>query len=226
MLMILVSTASMALAFQTTSPTQSHPGRRSIRLNYRDDANPQQHTVSLGGKSSGIGSDDQETVDAYLEFLERRYCRLHSDEKRHGNNNNNKKRAAPGSPGQQLADGRHTDGIALSRAHDALYVLGVAGLASEKLLRRSSPRESPSTEAPATTNNTTTTNNKNSKPLAILAAVLARGCSHTARFVLRISGGQQAMLRTIALASAAAVITRHLFQVIVTNGLAFEQFLQ
>jgi hypothetical protein len=85
---------------------------------------PSQPEVSKGG--------DQDVVDEYLKFLDRRYRRLHSDEKGEEN-------AKPFSAVEWLLqDSPNHSEVVVSQQQqeDALYVLGVAGLASEKLLQK------------------------------------------------------------------------------------------
>jgi hypothetical protein len=85
---------------------------------------PSQPEVSKGG--------EQDVVDEYLKFLDRRYRRLHSDEKEEEN-------AKPFSAVSWLLQGspNHSEVlVSQQQQEDALYVLGVAGLASEKLLQQ------------------------------------------------------------------------------------------
>jgi hypothetical protein len=88
----------------------------------------------------------QETVDAYLEFLDRRYRRLHSDEEEARKRKVQSDAAAisgsksvPFSAMDWLMNGSsQSSNVQLERQQqeDALYVLGVAGLASQKLLQK------------------------------------------------------------------------------------------
>lgn len=74
--------------------------------------------------------DEQAVVDEYLEFLDKRYKRLHENEK---------KRPSP-APKKFSALGWLTadksDPVSQQQEEDALYVLGVAELASERLLQK------------------------------------------------------------------------------------------
>eukprot|EP00339_Tiarina_fusa_P027111 CAMPEP_0116996692 /NCGR_PEP_ID=MMETSP0472-20121206/408_1 /TAXON_ID=693140 ORGANISM="Tiarina fusus, Strain LIS" /NCGR_SAMPLE_ID=MMETSP0472 /ASSEMBLY_ACC=CAM_ASM_000603 /LENGTH=317 /DNA_ID=CAMNT_0004695387 /DNA_START=63 /DNA_END=1016 /DNA_ORIENTATION=- len=75
--------------------------------------------------------DEQENVDEYLEFLDRRYNRLRSSEEEGD--------AKPLSALSWLLNGspsRNDVRAEAQKEEDALYVLGVAGLASERLLQK------------------------------------------------------------------------------------------
>ena len=86
--------------------------------------------------------DEQDSVDEYLEFLDRRYNRLHST--------NEDDEAKPLSAIGWLLNGTPKRNDVIAAAHqdeDSLYVLGVAGLASERLLQKHhivAPSSSPS----------------------------------------------------------------------------------
>lgn len=78
-------------------------------------------------------SEDEQAVDEYLEFLDRRYRRLHADETR------NDQLKAGFSAWNWLKQDQVTDVISseqTQKQEDALYVLGVAGLASKRLLQK------------------------------------------------------------------------------------------
>jgi hypothetical protein len=71
---------------------------------------------------------EQDSVDEYLEFLDRRYNRLHEE-----------KEETPFSAIDWLLQGSSSNHEVLAshqQKEDALYVLGVAGLASQKLLQK------------------------------------------------------------------------------------------
>ncbi|VEU37438.1 unnamed protein product [Pseudo-nitzschia multistriata] len=104
---------------------------------------------TVTGTSSTVGEDDeQDNVDAYLEFLDRRYRRLHCDDKKEVKAISNPKQdsselktAKPFSAMDWLMKGsgsNNSDDLTTTREQqeDALYVLGVAGLASQKLLQK------------------------------------------------------------------------------------------
>lgn len=74
--------------------------------------------------------EEQQVVDEYLEFLDKRYKRLHEKEKKK-HEPTPKKFSALG----WLTDGK-TDAISEHQEEDALFVLGVAELASERLLQK------------------------------------------------------------------------------------------
>jgi len=98
--------------------------------------------------SSVSESEEQDSVDAYLEFLDRRYRRLHCDDKEEGTqkvkaqqDSSILKTTKPFSAMDWLMKGNgsnDSDALATTRQEqeDALYVLGVAGLASQKLLQK------------------------------------------------------------------------------------------
>jgi len=75
--------------------------------------------------------DEQQSVDEYLEFLDRRYRRLHSSESEEGS-----KPFSALNWLRQSSLSRNEVIISEQQKEDALYVLGVAGLASEKLLHK------------------------------------------------------------------------------------------
>lgn len=100
--------------------------------------------ISTG--SSDTDNKEQENVDAYLEFLDRRYRRLHCDDKEE-EKAQTKQQDSPNPEGAKafsamewLAKGGNgnSDSLVTTRQQqeDALYVLGVAGLASQKLLQK------------------------------------------------------------------------------------------
>ena len=71
----------------------------------------------------------QAVVDNYLEFLDRRYQRLHEEEE--------PRRDTKFSAWKWLTQGSDdSEPLKQQKTDDALYVLGVAGLASEKLLQK------------------------------------------------------------------------------------------
>lgn len=106
------------------------------RLQYKDGIhNPAKESVVHSKWWNGFFNspsdsvNEQESVDEYLEFLERRYKRLHED---------NEKRSF--SAMNWLMQGNSEEGKEIlaskQQKEDALYVLGVAGLASQKLLHK------------------------------------------------------------------------------------------
>lgn len=85
-------------------------------------------TKSSGGPAA-VDTTEQDTVDDYLEFLDRRYRRLHDEDE--------KEEPKPFSALNWLLQGDDEKIIASQQQQeDALYVLGVAGLASQKLLQK------------------------------------------------------------------------------------------
>ncbi|CAJ1953320.1 unnamed protein product [Cylindrotheca closterium] len=116
--------------------TSSHPRQAptTSRLQYSDgneeDSSSTREPVWWNGlftpQSDTI--NEQDSVDKYLEFLHKRYDRLH-EEKEEENPLSAMNWLLQGSPkGEVLASKQQKE--------DALYVLGVAGLASQKLLQK------------------------------------------------------------------------------------------
>ena len=129
---------------QTTTPFPNSRRTESLstRLQYKDgndDSNSPKSIISYrwwsnlfssSAKSESVGTE-QDNVDEYLEFLDRRYRRLHSEDE--------KEEQKPFSALNWLLQGSSDeDELIASRQQqeDALYVLGVAGLASQKLLQK------------------------------------------------------------------------------------------
>jgi hypothetical protein len=127
------------------SPLSSRSRLYSVttRLQYRDEVH--EGTTSMDFSSPAASkwwssifpsqpvdesNNEQDNVDDYLEFLDRRYNRLHRNEET----------AKPFSAMNWLLQGpspNRNDVVAThQQQEDALYVLGVAGLASEKLLQK------------------------------------------------------------------------------------------
>jgi len=115
------------------------PTLSSSRLHYRDGGDEADASSSRFGWLNTIfpGShpahdSEQEFVDEYLEFLDRRYRRLHTQE-------DEESPSKPFSALNWLKQGSSSrnDVIATEQQQDdALFVLGVAGLASRRLLQR------------------------------------------------------------------------------------------
>lgn len=80
---------------------------------------------------TGHEDEEQQVVDEYLEFLDKRYKRLHEKEKK-------KHEPAPKkfSALAWLTADKSPDPVSAQQEEDALYVLGVAELASERLLQK------------------------------------------------------------------------------------------
>lgn len=73
--------------------------------------------------------EQQQAVDEYLEFLDKRYKRLHESEKK-------EERASTKFSALKWLMGDETDPVSQRQQENALYVLGVAELASERLLQK------------------------------------------------------------------------------------------
>ena len=90
--------------------------------------------------TSSSESEEQDNVDAYLEFLDRRYRRLHSDDTEEKETTQSKQQESKSfSALEWLTNGNSNANVVTTtreQQEDALYVLGVAGLASEKLLHK------------------------------------------------------------------------------------------
>jgi len=103
-------------------------------------------TSSSPDRSVASESEEQENVDTYLEFLDKRYRRLHCDDTKEEKamskqrDPSSSKNYKPFSTMDWLITGgnNNTNVMTTSREQqaDALYVLGVAGLASQKLLQK------------------------------------------------------------------------------------------
>lgn len=120
-------------------------------------------TRTIAGHSE---DDKQEVVDEYLEFLNRRYNRLHSDEVE----DSSKPFSALNWLLQGSSQGRDTNDLVPTEKQqsDSLYVLGVAGLASQKLLQRhhmtpQQQQESTSANSPEVDMDVTTEGKSSSK---------------------------------------------------------------
>lgn len=91
-------------------------------------------------RSSPSAIEEQENVDAYLEFLDRRYRRLHSDDEKEQKAPSKQGNSKPFSAIDWLTNGGNINAkietTTQEQQQDALYVLGVAGLASQKLLQK------------------------------------------------------------------------------------------
>lgn len=139
-----------------TSPLSSARRFRtfSTRLDYTDDGHNENNGTDRSSApiiskiwgnlfpsptAPSDGADEQESVDDYLEFLDRRYKRLRSAEE--------ETEIKPFSAIDWLLQGPSTGKTgesAKQQQEDALYVLGVAGLASQKLLQKKHPVSSAS----------------------------------------------------------------------------------
>ncbi len=109
----------------------------STRLKYREgsddssSASPLSWIHTIFPRAQRDEDDEQQSVDEYLEFLDRRYRRLHSSETEEG-----PKHFSALSWLRQGSPSRNDFIVTEQQKEDALYVLGVAGLASQKLLHR------------------------------------------------------------------------------------------
>jgi len=72
----------------------------------------------------GSGNDQQEVVDDYLEFLDKRYHRLHDEEEKKENQFS------------AFSWLKQKQSLSQDPKQDALYILGVADMASQKLLQK------------------------------------------------------------------------------------------
>jgi len=107
---------------------------------------PNRSSASTSSSSDRNENEEQENVDAYLEFLDRRYRRLHSDDKKEEKTQSKLQASSLSRKGKTfsamdwLTNGGSNNANVLSttkeQEEDALYVLGVAGLASQKLLQK------------------------------------------------------------------------------------------
>jgi hypothetical protein len=178
---LVLSLASQASAFHTTSTreplwtgsirsgpvsrvsdvrtSKSRRAMSSTSLQYTNDSmTTEMSTGWWNGIFQSRKVDEQENVDEYLEFLGRRYNRLRSTEEESD--------AQPLSALGWLLNGSPTRNdvrAVAQQEEDALYVLGVAGLASERLLHKHhlAPRES--AQAPRTRTSPRPTTETNSE---------------------------------------------------------------
>lgn len=151
-------------AQRRATPRPSSTSRFATRLKYRDgdEHEPQvvrQDTVDSQDKEAARWwqsvfqekekttarsheDEEQQVVDEYLEFLDKRYKRLHEKEKKKHEPASKKFSAL----GWLTAD--KSDPLSAQQAEDALYVLGVAELASERLLQKhhAASRKAPALE--------------------------------------------------------------------------------
>lgn len=158
---LMLSLASEATAFHSSTPEpfamlhrravrdtsteaygrQNFPRKTSIstRLHYREGIeDPQAVKSSVVSSSSNWWDNlfpspsdsvnEQDSVDEYLEFLDRRYNRLHEEREEKPFSAINWLLQEPEESEVVVASQQQKD--------DALYVLGVAGLASQKLLQK------------------------------------------------------------------------------------------
>lgn len=124
----------------------------TTRLQYRDGDHDEvitrrlEHDKAASGWWKSIFSPDpavpveavdseQAVVDDYLEFLERRYHRLHDNKKGEVKKFSALKWLMQGSE----EENETTIAVSANKEEDALYVLGVAGLASQRLLQKHQP---------------------------------------------------------------------------------------
>ena len=109
----------------------------SSRLHYRDGTDESDEASRFGwlntifASSQQADDSEQQFVDEYLEFLDRRYRRLHNEE-----GEENPKPFSALSWLKQGSPSRNDAMVTPQQQEDALFVLGVAGLASRKLLQK------------------------------------------------------------------------------------------
>ncbi|KAL3913520.1 MAG: hypothetical protein SGILL_006454, partial [Bacillariaceae sp.] len=96
----------------------------------------------------------QEQVDDYLEFLDKRYKRVHREEKRHLKNEAKRQEKAQPFSAMEWLMSSSVSTPTDAQNEDALYALGVAGLASERLLQKHHlPKQDSPTSASTDGNN-------------------------------------------------------------------------
>lgn len=102
---------------------------------------------AISSSSPDSQMEEQDNVDAYLEFLDRRYRRLHSNDENEQKAQSKQSaslvsmKGKPFSAMDWLTSGGNNNAniettTSQQQQQDALYVLGVAGLASQKLLQK------------------------------------------------------------------------------------------
>mmetsp|Transcript_17758 Transcript_17758/g.40991 ORF Transcript_17758/g.40991 Transcript_17758/m.40991 type:complete len:377 (-) Transcript_17758:158-1288(-) len=116
--------------------------RRLFQASHLPNRSPKT-TSSSCDKQSNTESEEQESVDTYLEFLDKRYRRLHCDDVKEDKTLLQQRlgsKSKPFSAMDWLTSGGNDNTNAVTTSPeqqaDALYVLGVAGLASQKLLQK------------------------------------------------------------------------------------------
>jgi len=204
------STTPTSLSLVTSrqqQQTQKQSSKTSTRLQFSDDASvasssntaiesrwwnklfmsPTSNDSSATSTSSTTSeNEEQDNVDAYLEFLDRRYRRLHCDDKEEKEQQQQatqaqaeaqtkqqeSKKAKSFSAMDWLMNGNSNSNVVAStreQQEDALYVLGVAGLASVKLLQK---HHLPTSTSTSTSTSTTSSSSPSvqSKKVATLSA--------------------------------------------------------
>jgi hypothetical protein len=158
----MTSTEMYAATFPTYLQYRTNGGTEAAEAPLNQPKNSRWWSPSLfspGVKSTAEG-DKNRAVDDYLEFLERRYHRLHDDDKQDRLPSTGAKFSAL----KWLKQGDDQDSPEAKQRQqdDALFVLGVAGLASQQLLQKhqkqhdraagtaAPPRLASSATAPAT----------------------------------------------------------------------------
>lgn len=115
---------------------QEHDGAIISHISSRKNEGWWSYIFSLGRNVRHNNSNKQENMDRYLEFLDRRYNRLHSEEMLQSRSDN----AGISTAWNWLFDtsgpGPAPGDLTQSMQDDALYILGVAELASERLLQK------------------------------------------------------------------------------------------
>jgi hypothetical protein len=242
---LLALLASNASAFQAGVDTnQYHPAlsRKATRLGVRAVDKDSVGNIIQHDRTSQPNSQ-QANVDDYLEFLERRYKRLNEDE-------GGQRSDAKFSTWKWLTEGADDDSTKDTQrnANSALHVLGLAGLASEKLLHKyhiavKRPESTPSINAEAfdaalCAPSVTATVGAMIKPLAfqrkrlldfqaaklrtlssVLLKTLKTAPIKTVQKLVDLSGGKKTVSMTLAVMSVVMfTVVRPLSQSIVSEG--------
>jgi hypothetical protein len=162
------SRTTSRLQYSDNSDASSQPRWWRSLLSPPSGAAAASSTATASPAAAAVGeASQQETVDAYLEFLDRRYRRLHSDEEEarkrkqdeitpSASSSNSK--PIPFSAMDWLMNGSSSSATMEEeqrKQEDALYVLGVAGLASQKLLQKHHLQTTSSSTPPAVGGGTT-----------------------------------------------------------------------
>ena len=198
--------------------------RTTTRLAYRDLAQTE--------LSATVVENKQAVVDDYLEFLERRYNRLNENESQQRNESTFSawKWLMQGSEAEETVHDSQQ-----SRTDSALHVLGLADLASKKLLQKhnkASPDVIDVSSLPVTGVGAVV------KPIAIqrkrllsfqtakvralakvLLKTLKKGPAKAVKSIVSIGGGEKTIAVTLtAVCAAAFLVARPLAQTILTEG--------
>lgn len=135
--MRMTSTAAHAAAFPTQLEYRTNGDAESAVMPPKTSRWWNPLLFSAKGKKPSSSSDDKSrAVDDYLEFLERRYHRLHDEEQQEQNRPSTGPAKFSALKWLHQGDEAESPVLRQQQQDDALFVLGVAGLASRQLLAK------------------------------------------------------------------------------------------